>query len=491
MGKGARSREQNAEKKAQQKIKLQEESKKKKRDRRIIGGIAIVLTVAVVISGLVYGLYYGNGKYLRDKTVVTTENFKVDNAMMTYFFRNNFQSIQAGYSGYFEAFSGVKLDKSLKGQPYDETQSWFSYVLNSTKESLQQVLAAAEEAKAQGMELSEEDKNGIAKQVDALDASYFENGVSKEDIVRAMEISAIAQKYTNKFEEDTTYTDEQDEKYYSENENTYRNAGYLAYTINYEGEAEEGKVIYTKDQAKAKAEALEKATSADSFKSLVEAAVKEQEPAIEEAALTEKLDGVTVSNASYSEDSEVSQWVFDSARKAGDTMLKADEDNKMFSVYFLTDPAARSEAPTMNVRHILFTADEYGSSDKAKAKAEEILAKYQENPGEESFAKLATEYSGDAGSRSRGGLYTGVKEGAMVTEFNDWIFDSARTQGETAVVKTDYGYHLMYFVGKGKPEWQQLVEADQRKAAFDSKMEELKAKYAVTITEEPLQDIPA
>ena len=36
----------------------------------------------------------------------------------------------------------------------------------------------------------------------------------------------------------------------------------------------------------------------------------------------------------------------------------------------------------------------------------------------------------------------------MVKEFNDWCFDAAREPGDTGLVKTQYGYHVMYFVGK-------------------------------------------
>ena len=40
----------------------------------------------------------------------------------------------------------------------------------------------------------------------------------------------------------------------------------------------------------------------------------------------------------------------------------------------------------------------------------------------------------------------------MVPEFNDWIFDPARVYGDTDLVKTSYGYHIMFFV-KSEPEW--------------------------------------
>jgi len=35
----------------------------------------------------------------------------------------------------------------------------------------------------------------------------------------------------------------------------------------------------------------------------------------------------------------------------------------------------------------------------------------------------------------------------MVTAFNDWCFDEARQVGDTGIVETEYGYHVMYFSG--------------------------------------------
>ena len=41
----------------------------------------------------------------------------------------------------------------------------------------------------------------------------------------------------------------------------------------------------------------------------------------------------------------------------------------------------------------------------------------------------------------------------MVTNFNDWIFDASRKPGDTGIVESDYGYHIIYFVGDNKEEW--------------------------------------
>ncbi|MCQ2418995.1 MAG: peptidylprolyl isomerase [Clostridia bacterium] len=114
----------------------------------------------------------------------------------------------------------------------------------------------------------------------------------------------------------------------------------------------------------------------------------------------------------------------------------------------------------VSVRHILFdvTADVDSDGDgtpdtiseetwaAAKAKADEVYALWQKDPTEENFAALANEHSTDPGSNTNGGLYDQVSPGQMVEPFNDWCFDSTRKHGDTGIVKTDYGYHIMYFV---------------------------------------------
>lgn len=116
----------------------------------------------------------------------------------------------------------------------------------------------------------------------------------------------------------------------------------------------------------------------------------------------------------------------------------------------------KSDVPDVNVRHILIEpeADEDGNvSDEAWAAAEQKAQEVQEewqsgDATEESFGELAATYSSDGGSNTNGGLYEDVHPGQMVTEFNDWCFDASRKPGDTGIVKTSYGYHVMYFVSQ-------------------------------------------
>ena len=41
--------------------------------------------------------------------------------------------------------------------------------------------------------------------------------------------------------------------------------------------------------------------------------------------------------------------------------------------------------------------------------------------------------------------------------FKDWALDSSRKPGDTDVVDSTYGSHVMYFVGTGLPVWKAAV----------------------------------
>lgn len=112
-----------------------------------------------------------------------------------------------------------------------------------------------------------------------------------------------------------------------------------------------------------------------------------------------------------------------------------------------------------DVRHILIvptggTKDAKGnvtySEDEWEAcrqTAQQILDSWKAGEAtEDSFGKLANEKSEDPGSKSNGGLYQYVSQGEMVEEFDAWLFDESRQKGDTGLVKTTYGYHIMYFV---------------------------------------------
>lgn len=113
------------------------------------------------------------------------------------------------------------------------------------------------------------------------------------------------------------------------------------------------------------------------------------------------------------------------------------------------DPSAEVSY-CIDVRHILIQAEDPSSADSmaaARTRAEELYAQWQQDPTEDNFINMAGTHTEDPGSQATGGLYEDVYPGQMVTNFNDWCFDESRQPGDHGIVETEYGYHIMYFVG--------------------------------------------
>lgn len=64
---------------------------------------------------------------------------------------------------------------------------------------------------------------------------------------------------------------------------------------------------------------------------------------------------------------------------------------------------------------------------------------------EATFAELANEKSEDSGSRLNGGSYRNIRKGQLAEELDSWCFDEARLPGDMTVIRTRYGYHVLYF----------------------------------------------
>lgn len=164
-----------------------------------------------------------------------------------------------------------------------------------------------------------------------------------------------------------------------------------------------------------------------------------------------------------------------------------DENSDMFAAYGLE----KSDTPNVNVRHILITPekeeDETEATDEAwdaaKEEAEDLLAQWKSGDADEdSFAALAQEHSAD--NAEAGGLYENVYPGQMVTEFNDWCFDDDRKAGDAGIVKTDFGYHIIYFVSAtDEYYWKTMAENELHYVRYQEKLTGITEQYSATPTD--------
>jgi len=433
----------------------------KEKQKSIIFVVCAILVAALVIGLNVYTRMGDNGNLLRSKTAAESENFEVSGTMMTYFYHSNYSSYASILS-----YLGVDTSASLKTQPcsYIENGTWFDYFVSVTENYVTDLLAICEAAHAAGYSVADVDQTNINASIDALKATaesygysvdnYLKMsmgaGVNEKDVRACLELTALASLYTDKFTEGLTYTAEEKEEYYSKHSADFDGVDYIAYTVN-------ASDFMTKDaagnpigdttgasaSAKAEAEKIAAASSADEFKTLIREYITANTTTAPENvdAAVEACEQTHVVAANIA---SVSEWAF--SAKVGDTHMTGVEGDTTFTVYYLTGESYRDESATRNVRHILLSNEVYTDS----AKAEEVFAEW-EAAGftDEKFAELVTAYSYDGGSLETAGVYENVAHGEMTNHFNAWLFDSARKTGDRDIVESDYGWHIMEYLGEG------------------------------------------
>lgn len=173
-----------------------------------------------------------------------------------------------------------------------------------------------------------------------------------------------------------------------------------------------------------------------------------------------------------------------------------DENSDLFTAYGLE----KSDVPNINVRHILIAPEKEEDAteatddawDDAKEEAEKLLAEWQSGEAtEESFGELAEEHSTDGGSNTNGGLYENVYPGQMVDTFNDWCFDQKRAPGDTGIVKTTHGYHIMYFVSAtDNYYWKDMAENELHYTRYQETLSAITEQYTAIPTEKLQLPVP-
>lgn len=494
--------------------------------------VTMTASIAIVI-GLVIGIVavsLSKAPKLEKTVSGTSEKYEIDNAMMAYFMYGQYKSyVQNNY--YYLSYLELDTSKSLKSQSPagSKDTTWFAFFMNVAKNQVNELVALASTAQEKGLKLEEKElkeiddtmksikeaaaTNGFAS-VNKYLASYYVTGVTESAVRKCMELQYLASKYYTELTDSYTYTDAQIEKYADDNPDKFLKFDYIYYTFKHDAksdatDAEKKKAL---EEAKAKADELKgKITDDKSFLELItemEKAKEEEEKKNETGTSAASGSGTSdkeekdytksyiKEGAAYEKDKDLTKWVDEKDRKVGDvTVIETKEGDTVtgYSVYYLTKTFYKDEYATKNVRHILFGIGNYGDyADKAaaKKKAEEILATYKKGDmTEDSFSALAKEYTNDSNA-DKGGLYENVEKDTMVTAFNDWIYDESRKPGDTDIVETTYGQHVMYFVGDGKIAWKLTAENNLKSEQYNKELKDLEKKYPVTYDAAKLAQIP-
>ena len=495
--------------------------------------VAVVLIVAILVTyvctGVVRkGFVHSTLQWTTHLTAVTVKSEDGDKmnipvSTYNYYYAttyNNLQQTKALYEQYgldaSTAGIDVDFDKPFSKQKTtnedDEVITWEQHlqelVVKSIEDTYSYYNEAVKENNGEEPEITEEQQKQLDETLDkyketankygftlsAYLVKAMGKGVTEKVFREESKISYIAQNFTKKLEDSLTekeYTKEDFAKYRDENLEDLKSVDVRIFEADSEDEAVEFK------------KALE--ANGSNFTNLCVKHSKAgyQQDYYKDAGASTQLSvtKAVLKNAGYAiatpKDAKAKDedktypgldWLFSADRKAGDI------NQYSTTVVYVVAPTHLSDIQTVNVRHILISpiTDEKSSTkpvdatdeqwSEAYKKANDILNEYNKGAKTaESFGELAKKNSSD-GSASKGGLYENVYPNQMVDTFNAWCFDAARKTGDVGIVKTEFGYHIMYFVGTtGTTVWENTAQKELANLDTKSKSEEIDEKYTAKV----------
>lgn len=319
------------------------------------------------------------------------------------------------------------------------------------------------------------------KTLDNYLIATFGPGMNAEALRQIIERLLLADQYARTKTDSFTFTDAELQAGYEKAPEQYDTIDYRVFTLKADiktGATDAEKTKALEEARKTADEMLSRITDGASFRALcIEyaaddelVAYKTKDPSLQEHKLRS---AVTITTQK--------DWLFDPQRKPGDKTVL--ESSTAYYILLFQD-RRRPEYERVNVRHILIAAARDTATAEqlktAEEKAESILAEYLAgDKTEESFADLAKANTADSNAE-QGGLYEGVFRGQMVKEFEDWCFDPARQTGDTGIVQTDFGFHVMYYVSHSGVDWVLNVTATLKAEAYQTWLEQEKKNYPYT-----------
>lgn len=495
-------KEQNADLMTDRQKKEQAEAKSVKRLTVIFCIVMVAIVAAFLITNLI-GSINRSGVIEKNTIAATVGDHKLNSVVMNYYFYgavnsmyNNIHNSYGDYADSYIKYTGLDLSKPLDEQTYDEEtgKTWADYFWDSALETAKSDYALYDLAVAENFEMPEDVQTSIdntlmnvqlyaaysgLNDTDAYLRNVYGNGSTLKNYEEFLNVSYLASSYYEAKHDSLEYDDAAIRAYEADRYDQYSAFTYATYTVNYSDfltggtTGEDGKTTYSDEEKDAARKAAEAAAL-----SLTDATtVEEMNAAI--AAIEAYAEKETKPTCSTSTDvmytslnEEQAKWMASDEREAGDvnvfpnTSKSTDADGKEIEVvnsYTVMMFLSRNEnlEHLSNVRHILIgfkggTKDDNGKttySDEEKAaakqKAEDLLQQWKDGEAtEESFIALVKDNTDDTASAETGGLYEDIhRDSNYVASFRDWATDSSRKAGDTGIVESDYGYHIMYYVG--------------------------------------------
>lgn len=468
--------------------KRKEEKEKEKKEERISTAIGIVVLVALVclVASFPIRTYLAT-----HETYVVVNGEAVNKVEFDYQYnltKNNYITQYGSYLTYF----GLDTSKDLSTQMYSDTLTWQDYFEQNAVESLKQNKALMAEAKAAGFTYDTTDEYNTFKET--IKTSAASAGISEKEYVRSIYGSyatmgrieeyvkndMVMNAYYQKLQEDNAPSDDEIQSYYEENKATYDSVDYRLTTIEADLPTEPTELADPVEETAADTTGTTDGTAAtDSTQDTayqpsdaeIAKAMEDAKVLADDAEQTVAKDGEAHENEKKSSVNYlISDWLFDDARKAGDTtVITNDNSHCYYAVAF--EKRYLDETPSADVRVIIPTEDKTG---------EEILEEWKNGAAtEDSFAELCKKYTQDTSAVENGGLFEQVTKTGMTEELSNWIFDSSRQAGDTVAITVSDTTYVLYYIGQDQPEWKINIKNTLVSDTMSQHMQDITADVTV------------
>lgn len=125
--------------------------------------------------------------------------------------------------------------------------------------------------------------------------------------------------------------------------------------------------------------------------------------------------------------------------------------------------------------------------DNAETLAQAVLERAEELGGDlAAFETVAARYSQLGDEDVPDGHYTGLTREELEEELQDWCYDSARSEGDSAILRGEKGWYLIYFNGYGESNLTLQAGEDLLQEQYQAWLAEREASYPLETSAIPM-----
>lgn len=470
-----------------------------KKVRNNIKIISILVCILLISFGIIFyfkeknkNAYLGNLDLSFEATI---NDEKISDEEFEYFYGltlNTYMNKAYSYLGTdYQAYLGFTIkdgvntleDQECTLEGYED-KTWAYYFAESAGEYMREVRALYDEATKEEITLNKDELDLVNQGIEDIKTYCKDNDIKVNDYIRSTfgknateekiksynKIIALANKYSEKLDNELKYSDEDLEKLYEENKDNIDtiNIRYFAFDKDEESKANEFK------------KAVEDGASFNEIAYNYSSEDVKEKYSDENSTLRENL--------RYEDLPDYLKDVLFSNQRYPGEVLVVKGANSYDVVLFLEREKPTYKDANFRMLYVKAEVDEGATAstgaqmEEAKNRGKELLENYKkEEQSEVKFIEYVKSYSEDEESKNKEGLFENVSKREVSSDIQKWLYSEERGKGDVELLKSTNGYCLIYFLGFGEFHYINETKNVVGNSSYSDKLDELIKDYKVNI----------